>query len=239
MKATDKNLTLGVRLNNPGNLEWGSPWEGLVPREQSRYYKVGTGPQQRFCEFKDAASGIRAIARTLITYFDKRKANDGSRIDTVTEVVDRWAPSFENNTSAYANHVAKLMSVDPDQILDIKSYEVMRGLVVGIIAHENAGYAYPAEVVEEGLRRAGVVKKVTQKNNVPLTKETVAAGVAGVGSAAGIIAPLVPDIAQAVTDHKADLASGDWKLMVIGLVGVGLAVWVAYAQYKRRAAGSL
>lgn len=234
-----KEQTLGVRLNNPGNLEWGSPWEGLVPREQSRYYKTGTGQQQRFCEFKDAASGIRAIARTLITYFDKRKARDGSAIDTVAEVVERWAPSFENNTSAYANHVAKLMSVDPDQILDIKSYDVMYGLVTGIIAHENAGYAYPAEVVEEGLRRAGVVKKITQKNNVPLTKETVAAGVAGAGSAAGIIAPIIPDVAKAVTDHKADLASGDWKLLVIGLVGVGLAVWVAYAQYKRRVAGAL
>ena len=234
-----KEQTLGVRLNNPGNLEWGSPWEGLVPRESSRYYKNGTGPQQRFCEFKEAASGIRAIARTLITYFDKRKAQDGSPIDTVAEVVARWAPSFENNTSAYANHVAKLMSVDPDQILDIKSYDVMYGLVTGIIAHENAGYAYPAEVVEEGLRRAGVVKKITQKNNVPLTKETVAAGVAGAGSAAGIIAPIIPDVAKAVTDHKADLASGDWKLLVIGLIGVGLAVWVAYAQYKRRAAGAL
>lgn len=234
-----KEQTLGVRLNNPGNLEWGSPWEGLVPREKSRYYKTGTGPQQRFCEFADAASGIRAIARTLITYFDKRKARDGSAIDTVAEVVERWAPSFENNTSAYANHVAKLMSVDPDQILDIKSYDVMYGLVTGIIAHENAGYAYPAEVVEEGLRRAGVVKKITQKNNVPLTKETVAAGVAGAGSAAGILAPIIPDVAKAVTDHKADLASGDWKLLVIGLVGVGLAVWVAYAQYKRRVAGAL
>lgn len=234
-----KEQTLGVRLNNPGNLEWGSPWEGLVPREQSRYYKSGTPQQQRFCEFADAASGIRAIARTLITYFDKRKAQDGSPIDTVAEVVARWAPSFENNTSAYANHVARLMSVDPDQILDIKSYDVMRGLVTGIIAHENAGYAYPAEVVEEGLRRAGVVKKITQKNNVPLTKETVAAGVAGAGSAAGIIAPIIPDVAKAVTDHKADLASGDWKLLVIGLVGVGLAVWVAYAQYKRRVAGAL
>ena len=234
-----KEQTLGVRLNNPGNLEWGSPWEGLVPREQSRYYKTGTSQQQRFCEFADAASGIRAIARTLITYFDKRKARDGSAIDTVAEVVERWAPSFVNNTSAYANHVAKLMSVDPDQILDIKSYEVMHGLVTGIIAHENAGYAYPAEVVEEGLRRAGVVKKITQKNNVPLTKETVAAGVAGAGSAAGIIAPIIPDVAKAVTDHKADLASGDWKLLVIGLIGVGLAVWVAYAQYKRRVAGSL
>lgn len=234
-----KEQTLGVRLNNPGNLEWGSPWEGLVPREKSRYYKTGTPQQQRFCEFMDAASGIRAIARTLITYFDKRKARDGSAIDTVAEVVERWAPSFENNTSAYANHVAKLMSVDPDQILDIKSYDVMYGLVTGIIAHENAGYAYPAEVVEEGLRRAGVVKKITQKNNVPLTKETVAAGVAGAGSAAGIIAPIIPDVAKAVTDHKADLASGDWKLLVIGLVGVGLAVWVAYAQYKRRVAGAL
>ena len=234
-----KEQTLGVRLHNPGNLEWGSPWEGLVPREQSRYYKTGTSQQQRFCEFADAASGIRAIARTLITYFDKRKARDGSAIDTVAEVVERWAPSFENNTSAYANHVAKLMSVDPDQILDIKSYDVMYGLVTGIIAHENAGYAYPAEVVEEGLRRAGVVKKITQKNNVPLTKETVAAGVAGAGSAAGILAPIIPDVAKAVTDHKADLASGDWKLLVIGLVGVGLAVWVAYAQYKRRVAGAL
>ena len=94
-------------------------------------------------------------------------------------------------------------------------------------------------MVEEGLRRAGVVKKITQKNNVPLTKETVAAGVAGAGSAAGIIAPIIPDVAKAVTDHKADLASGDWKLLVIGLIGVGLAVWVAYAQYKRRAAGAL
>ena len=210
-----------------------------MPREQSRYHLNGSPQQKRFCEFKDAASGIRAIARTLITYFDKRKARDGSAIDTVAEVVARWAPSFENNTSAYANHVAKLMSVDPDQILDIKSYDVMYGLVTGIIAHENAGYAYPAEVVEEGLRRAGVVKKITQKNNVPLTKETVAAGVAGAGSAAGIIAPIIPDVAKAVTDHKADLASGDWKLLVIGLIGVGLAVWVAYAQYKRRVAGAL
>lgn len=238
MRATEKQ-TLGVRLNNPGNLEWGSPWEGLVPREQSRYYNSGTGPQQRFCEFKDAASGIRALARTLITYADKRKANDGSRIDTIREVVERWAPSFENNTSAYANHVAKLMSADPDEILNVKDYEVMRGLVTGIIAHENAGYAYPAAVVEEGLRRAGIVKPVTQKNNIPLTKETVAAGAAGVGSLAGLLGPVIPDVAKAVTDNKADLASGDWKLITIGLLGVAFAVWIAYAQHKRRQAGSL
>lgn len=234
-----KEQTLGVRLNNPGNLEWGAPWEGLVPREKSRYYKTGTGPQQRFCEFKDAASGIRAIMRTLITYADKRKAADGSAIDTVREVVSRWAPPSENNTNAYAVHVAKLMGVHPDAPINIKDYETAYGLVTGIIAHENAGYAYPAAVVEEGLRRAGVVKPITEKNNIPLTKETVAAGVAGAGSAAGIIAPILPDVAKAVTDHKADLASGDWKLLLIGLVGVGLAVWVAYAQYKRRAAGAL
>lgn len=234
-----KEQTLGVRLNNPGNLEWGAPWEGLVPRENSRYYKTGTAPQQRFCEFKDAASGIRAIMRTLITYADKRKAADGSAIDTVREVVSRWAPPTENNTNAYAAHVAKLMGVHPDEPINVKDYQTAYGLVTGIIAHENAGYAYPAAVVEEGLRRAGVVKPITEKNNIPLTKETVAAGVAGAGSAAGIIAPIIPDVAKAVTDHKADLASGDWKLLLIGLIGVGLAAWVAYAQYKRRAAGAL
>jgi len=138
-----KDLPLGIRLNNPGNLEWGSPWEGLVPRHLSRYNSSSINQQRRFCEFKDAAFGIRAIARTLITYADKRLADDGSAIDTIREVVARWAPSFENNVDAYAKHVAKIVGVGPDDQVNIKDYDVMRKLVKGIIAHENAGYQYP------------------------------------------------------------------------------------------------
>lgn len=56
-------LPRGIRNNNPGNLEWGDPWQGLDPDGQAQ--------DKRFVVFKDPAMGIRAIARTLITYQDK------------------------------------------------------------------------------------------------------------------------------------------------------------------------
>ena len=235
-----KELPLGVRLNNPGNLEWGSPWEGLVPRSQSRYHASGSAQQRRFCEFVDAASGIRAIARTLITYADKRLAADGSTIDTVREVISRWAPSHENNTNAYAQHVAKVISptLSPDAPISVKDYQTMKGLVRGIIAHENAGYAYPEEVLEEGLRRAGVVPEKTLANNVPLTKE-VATATAGVATGATALVSVIPDAMKALNDHREELASGDWKLMLIGGLLLAGALYVIWAQYKRRKAGAL
>src|SRR3546814_18603564 len=93
-----------IRLNNPGNIEHGAPWEGLDPRNRD----------PRFCGFVSPEYGIRAIVRVLITYYDKRRARDGSRIDTVREIVERWAPAGENNTEAYAKHVASLINADPD-----------------------------------------------------------------------------------------------------------------------------
>lgn len=169
-----KEPPIGVRLNNPGNLLWGSPWEGLVPREQSRYYKTGTAQQQRFCQFKDAASGIRAIARTLITYADKRVAAGGA-IDTVREVIHRWAPPNENDTGAYARAVARHLGLEPGEVIDVKDYGTMKGLIVGIIAHENARLRLPPDVIEEGMHRAGMVRKV-KTAPVPANASTIAGG---------------------------------------------------------------
>lgn len=233
-----KQVPLGVRLNNPGNLEWGSPWEGLVERTQSRYYLDGSPQQKRFCEFVDAAFGIRAIVRTLVTYYDKRKAADGSPIDTVAEVVARWAPSFENDTSAYAAHVAKLMAVDPDQIINIKDYDVMRALVIGIIAHENAGYRYPDAVIDEGLRRGGIVRKPGAKR-VPVNVETVAGGAGSAAVGAAQLGPILPHIADAIGSQQDNLTSGDWAKIVIGLVLIGIGAAVAWSQYKKRLAGAV
>ena len=233
-----KDVPLGVRLNNPGNLEWGSPWEGLVPRANSRYYLTGSAQQKRFCEFKDAASGIRAIARTLITYVDKRKAADGSPIDTISEVINRWAPSFENNTRAYIQHVADEAGVGPNEEVDLKDYDVMKATIIGIIAHENAGYAYPDTVIKEGMRRAGVVKRVAAKR-VPLTKETVAGGAAPAIGGLGVMGPAMPEMAQAVTDNQDALSSGDWIRIGIGALLIISAVVVIWSQYRKREAGAV
>lgn len=229
--------TLGVRLNNPGNLEWGSPWEGLVPRQLSRYFNSGTSQQQRFCEFEDAAYGIRAIARTLITYYDKRKALDGSKIDTIREVVERWAPAHENNVGAYANHVSQLMNSNADEIINIKDYDVMRGLVKGIIAHENSGFEYPDQVLDEGLRRAGVVRR-TASATLPASTESVAG--AAVPAVVGVtqLGEVLPDVIGALNDQQENIASGDTVRVIIGLVLVIAGAAVAYSQYKRRKAGA-
>lgn len=81
--------------------------------------------------------GIRALAVTLITYHDKRRAKDGSSIDTIREVIERWAPPHENNTLAYVNEVSKAVGVAPDMIIDLHDYETLRPLVEAIIRHEN------------------------------------------------------------------------------------------------------
>jgi len=233
-----KDLPLGIRLNNPGNLEWGSPWEGLVPRHLSRYNSSSINQQRRFCEFKDAAFGIRAIARTLITYADKRLADDGSAIDTIREVVARWAPSFENNVDAYAKHVAKIVGVGPDDQVNIKDYDVMRKLVKGIIAHENAGYQYPEATLEEGLRRAGVVPR-TAARAVPVNVETVVGGAAPAAVGVAQLAPILPDVAAAVGDQQENLTSGEWSRIVVGVVLVVIGAAVAWSQYKQRRAGAV
>lgn len=231
-----KELPLGIRLNNPGNIEWGSPWEGLVPREQSRYHATGSRQQRRFCEFKDAAYGIRAICRTLITYADKRLAENGTAIDTVREIVARWAPSFENDVGAYAAHVAKVVGVSADTRINLKDYATMRAVVVGIIAHENAGYSYPAAVVDEGLRRAGMVSKAASRS-LPVNVETGSAVATGAVALAQL-GPVLPDVAAAISEQQDHLTSGQWSRVVIGGVLVVLSVAIAWSQYQKRAAGA-
>lgn len=232
--------TLGVRLNNPGNIEWGSPWEGLVPRPKSRYYMTGTTQQQRFCEFTDPASGIRAIVRTIITYADKRVAADGSAIDTVYEVIARWAPSHENNTLAYAIAVAKRVGVDPKAKINIKDYAVMRNIVVGIIAHENAGFSYPPAVVDEGLRRAGMVPPAQAQATapVPANTATVAGGAVPAVSGLATLAAVAQPLADAIKDQQDNLTSGQWARVAIGvalLISAGIVIW---AQMRKRQAGA-
>lgn len=79
---------------NPGNIRTGQPWVGLAPVQDD------TG----FCTFTDAAHGIRAMMLILHSY-----AKQG--LNTVQEIVGRWAPSSENDTSSYVKDVAGRLGV--------------------------------------------------------------------------------------------------------------------------------
>ena len=230
-----KQQPKGIRRNNPGNLEWGSPWQGLANKAD--------WPADRFAAFIDPAYGIRAIAMTLITYQDKRKAKDGSKIDSIREVIERWAPSSDNNNvPAYAKSVAALLDgVGPDdEVVDMHNPVHLRALVEGIIRHENgrgplktANSWYPDDVITEGLRRAGVVTKPSTSTTV--TKAVPAAALGGV--AVEQLAQVIPSVLSAMDEAKVDLSSGNVIQMVMGGAMLALALTLAYNQYRQHRAG--
>lgn len=222
----------GIRQNNPGNLEWGSPWQGLVPRAQSK--------SPRFCEFTDAVFGIRAIAVTLITYYDKRKAKDGSRIDSAREIVERWAPGVEkgNNVSAYANNIARLLNIGPnDETINMHDYDQLFAIVSAIIGTENgfngplkgktANTWYSDDIIEEALRRAGVVKhKKVVDSTTTIAASTTVLGVAQ-------LVEVIQPVKEAVHSASGDLSSGDYARIFLGVATVGIGLYLGYVRYRK------
>lgn len=257
----------GIRNNNPGNIEWGSPWQGLVAFDKRT--------DSRFAQFIDPASGIRALARVLITYQDKRRAADGSPIDTIAEFIERWAPPFENNTKAYADEVRKAVAdtttldvcgakpythedvvsvcgrvstatndlVTINSIIDIHDFNVAFGLVSGIIRHENG--RGPLKTLNTWYTDEQITEGLRRAgvvkpkaSRVPVTKETVGAATAGAAGAAQL-ADVVPHVLTAMDKAHGDISSGDWIRIAFGVAVVAGAAYVAWAQLRRHRIGAL
>ncbi|MBA6150328.1 structural protein P5 [Pseudomonas juntendi] len=141
----------GVRNNNPGNIDYNprNAWQGQLGLE------VGVA-KPRFARFDHPENGIRALGKLLINYRGKdgMPGVGGKGIDTVLETINRWAPSNENDTQAYAGAVAKRLGVRTTDPINIKDPATLRGMVVSIIIHENGGNPYPPAIIDEGVRRA-------------------------------------------------------------------------------------
>lgn len=141
----------GVRNNNPGNIDFNprNDWVGQLGLE------LGAS-KPRFARFDSPENGIRALGKLLIAYRGKDglPGVGGKGIDTVLETINRWAPSNENDTKAYALAVAKRLGVRTTDPINIKDPTTLRVFVESIIIHENGGNPYKAEVIDEGVRRA-------------------------------------------------------------------------------------
>ncbi|MFE2005664.1 structural protein P5 [Pseudomonas guariconensis] len=141
----------GIRNNNPGNIDFNprNDWVGQLGLE------LGAS-NPRFARFDSPENGIRALGKLLIAYRGKdgMPGVGGKGIDTVLETINRWAPSNENDTKAYALAVAKRLGVRTTDPINIKDPTTLRVFVESIIIHENGGNPYKAEVIDEGVRRA-------------------------------------------------------------------------------------
>ncbi|EMA3752573.1 hypothetical protein U2U59_001430 [Salmonella enterica] len=128
----------GIRNNNPGNLEYSktNPWMGQ------------TGDDGRFAKFETPEHGIRALGRNLMSY--QRQG-----IDTVNEIINRWAPPTDNNdTAAYIKAVCEQLGVSADEPLDSSNPDTLKALCAAIIQHENGSQPYSDQQLTSGVSAA-------------------------------------------------------------------------------------
>lgn len=129
--------SLGVRNNNPGNIEkTTTAWSGEVESPG------------RFKTFATPEDGIKAMVTNLQSYGAKG-------FDTVSTIINRWAPPTDKNpTSNYIKTVAKGMGVSPDKKLDLSNPETVSSLVREIIKFENSGHEYSPEMLKTAVASA-------------------------------------------------------------------------------------
>lgn len=126
---------LGIRLNNPGNIEKGEKWQGLADLQA----------HPRFCTFVSPEYGIRAIVRILQAY------NKKHRISTIDGIIKRWAPPNENPTDAYQKNVSTWSGIGRRDKIDFTSVDQLAKIVKGIIRQENGIQPYLDETVIAGV----------------------------------------------------------------------------------------
>jgi hypothetical protein len=186
--------------------------------------------EKEFCVFRTPPDGIRAMAVVLNTYQDKRTAKDGSRIDTVREIIERWAPSVENDTESYINHMRSLLGVAPGMVINVHDYATARPLVEGIILHENGIQPYTDAQIDLGLSMAGVrppPKSLRQSR-------TVKGGqLAAAGGAVSIIGAVAEQVEAAAPIVQAIKLWGPWVAGSLALVAAGVVIYARWDDFRR------
>ena len=127
----------GIRNNNPGNIRHGQNWQGLNPE--------GRNIDPAFCVFKSPVFGIRALAKVLMNYEKIHGLN------TVRQIISRYAPPNENQTMAYIQTVAKQIGVYPDTVIDIEERGILTVFIKAVIRMENGIQPYSDEVIQQGI----------------------------------------------------------------------------------------
>lgn len=212
--------TRGIRNHNPGNIRRsGDPWQGLAAQQSD----------PAFFRFESAVWGIRALARTLTTYYDRHGC------DCVRAIIGRWAPPSENNTSAYVGHVARSMGVAVSASLDLHRYEHMRPLVEAIIAHENRGYRYSGAVVDEGLKLAGIVPPASGSTIAAVARDpkVIATGIATAAASAQATVSSV----SAIWDDLARTVEPRILVWAAVAAVAALGIWFAWQAIQARREG--
>lgn len=158
----NSKLPRGLRNNNPGNIRYG---------DFAKRYGATGQDDKGFAIFPTMQAGAAAMSGLLQSYASKG-------VDTISSIIARYAPSNENDTSAYVASVAKQTGINPNQHLSGDQYaQVQRAMAI----HEN-GSKYSSMIgagVNPGAQQAGSTSVQTNINQINVqTQATDANGIA-------------------------------------------------------------
>ncbi|NWC11939.1 hypothetical protein HX776_24435 [Pseudomonas agarici] len=192
-RAGDKTLPRGVRNNNPGNLNFAGQ-NGATKEE---------GPNGRFAKFSTMEEGVGALVKQLRRYEDRGD-------DTLRAIINKYAPSSENNTGAYMSTLSKQLGVGYDQKLDQNDTKQLMALVKGIINHENgSGYVSDSQI-SAGVRLGARARASTTNNTASTSTSETTIGKIEIHTQATDAQGIARDIAPALGNSLANqAATGD------------------------------
>lgn len=112
-------MARGIRNNNPGNLTGDDAWQGK------------TGKDGDYLKFDTPENGLRALS------IDLRNQQDKHGLNTVQDIITKYAPSSENDTPAYIKDVAQRMGVSPSDTINLHDPETLHRMTDAVVRHEN------------------------------------------------------------------------------------------------------
>ena len=115
-----------------------------------------------FSEFENPTYGVRAMAKTLMTYQNKHK------ISTIRDIVNKYAPtSDKNNVESYIKFISNKTGIAPTAKLNLNDKTVLMPLMEAMIEQEVGKENVPTKKeIDDGIKMAfsGVDKPGKQKN---------------------------------------------------------------------------
>ncbi|MDO5531073.1 structural protein P5 [Sutterella sp.] len=133
-----------MRNQNPGNIRrTAEVWKGMST--------IQGDPD--FVQFSAMKWGCRALVKTLRTYVEKRG------LQTIRQIIGRWAPANENDTMSYIRSVSSAMRRDPDEVLHFSDDPLLYLDLAKAIARHECGpeaESISSDGWEFALQEAGV-----------------------------------------------------------------------------------